>query len=180
MNKSKIRIVVFSLFISIMIIIMIIIFFAFKPRSIHIDKEVNVYMSGEPNFIETMRLNIEGEFDKNIFKEDSFYGDIRIEGLIDPKGELLNIIFYNGVGDLVYFNSSYFFSEFEHLGLIVIDRDFNEFCIVVYETNENASQSISHKPYKLISYPNENREESIKRFNKLKMKDDWLSYFKVE
>jgi len=160
---------------SILIIFVLLAIIYAYPKRILINEEVEIYKHGDPNFVKTSNLKIEGKFNRNLFKEDIFYGEISIDNIIDPTGELWDVKFHDGLSYLIYDNPAKGLGQFGSLGMILIDRNFDEFCIFTYDSD--------NKPFEILyftSYPSNNRESSIRIFDKLKMRDSWLSHAVID
>jgi len=176
MTIPKTKLIIYMLFITIVLTVTFISF----PKKIIINEEINIYKNGDPNFSKISNIRVEGKYDKNFFKEDNFRGHISIEGVINPQGELYEVKFSDGIGYLVYDNPTKGLGYFETLGMIVIDRNFNELSILIYELGDDSNYHISFETYEFTCYPSENRENSVNLLRELSKRDNWLSHLKVK
>ena len=136
-----------------------------SPRRLNKEYSGEIYRIGVSNYSEHIKINIDGNLYKGLFKGDKFKGTIIIG---DKKLLKLDMIIDNeGMGLLFYFEESV--GEYTSYGSIIFSNKKDEFTISVFEENKDKKEFKSwySKEGLLISAPANNRDEALKLSNDL-------------
>lgn len=137
----------------------------FYPREISKDFNGIMYRLGDANYLENVKISIQGNISKGLLKGDKFEGDILIG---DEKLTKISMKFDDfDRGNLFYYDENV--GEYRTYGDLISNNMKNEFTIIVLEENEekSGSSSWSGKDGLMISAPASSRDEALDISNKL-------------
>ncbi|MPN04255.1 hypothetical protein SDC9_151491 [bioreactor metagenome] len=140
----------------------------FYPREISKDFNGIMYRLGYTNYLENVKVSIQGNISKGLLKGDKFEGAIQIG---DKKLTKISMRFDDfGRGNLFYYDESV--GDYKSYGDLISNNMKDQFTIIVLEENEekSGSSSWSSKDGLMISVLASSRNEALDISNKL-MKD---------
>lgn len=134
----------------------------FYPRSILKEYSGILYKLDDTNYFQDVKISINGNISKSLFKGDQFEGTIYVG---DKKLPKIRMRFdASGRANLYYFEES--IGEFRAYGDLISKDMKQEFTIIVFK-KENGGSSWSSKDGYMISAPADSRNEALEISNKL-------------
>lgn len=144
---------------------------------IPLQKKIDITLSGieskigDSEYLESKTIHIKGKYTNYLFKEDSFVGNIKIDGYDISEG-LVNTTIRDGFTPLVYANVTDK-ASIERFGYLCITNGFKEVVIFNYEPNNHVKQSLDEESGMFIIAPANNREKALSLAEKLSKRSNF-------